>query len=102
MIHPAGKGCLFTDEIQAFFDQGNGTEQVAYGHAFRHHVPDPDQTIAFDPIPDHVLQVQVTGVGRCVKNLVQIGITALKTAFIRIIPVNKNRQNGFQRHSGVR
>ena len=72
-------------------------EHGIHGHDFRVHVAHPDKPVAFDPVPQIVLHVEVDRIRGGLPDAVQPVVIAAERAEVRDVTVPGNRTDGDNR-----
>jgi len=71
-------------------------EHALYSHHLGVHVPEPHQAVAFHPVPEVLLHIEVDGIGPRLPDAVQPFIIAAERPQIRDVAVTEDRPHGFQ------
>ena len=79
-VHPVRGGRLVPNIVQALADDLLVAEHRIHGDDLGMHVPDPDQPVTLDAVPQVVLHAQMHGIGPRLPDLVQALVAALERA----------------------
>ena len=95
-VHPPGQRRIVAHVVEAPAHDLIAAEHALDGHHLGVHVPEPYQAVAFHPVPEVLLHIEVDGIGPRLPDAVQPFIIAAERPQIRDVAVTEDRPHGFQ------
>ena len=95
-IHPSGKRRYITDQVKALWNDFVITENSIYGHHFRMHITQPDQTVTLNTIPKIFLHIQMNRIRTGLPDFIQPFVATPERTFVRYITEGRNSTDFFQ------